>query len=182
MYLKFILLVLCLYVCVSCTLFRYYHASYEFKERTYNPIKKGRIELTVHGETTYSERPGAITSYERAYNKGLNRAKQSIKQFCEGPYIIKTIAEKKENLGTRTDTSYFSDHSSQREHYTQGAYKDYGVADSYNTMSKGLRGRVRGGAYAQSGLDSRYGYSDSHATTQTAPVFREWTDITFQCK
>ncbi len=176
---RYILLFFCLFIGTSCTTFRYYHSNHEFKERTYNPVKRGRIELTVYGETTFSERPGAITNWKRAHEKGLKAVKHSIKQFCEGQYIIKTIAEKKENLGTQTDTSYHSDYSSQRDSYGQGVQSGY---DSGYARSDSLMGKIMGGAYAQSDTSSRYGYSDSHSTTRTAPVFREYTDITFQCK
>ena len=167
---------------VSCTSFRYYHATHEFKERTFNPTKKGRVELNVYEEVTYSERPGAITSWERAYDKGLKATKHSIKQFCKGPYIIKTIAEKKENLGTRTDTSYRSDYSSQQDQYGQGEHKGYEVAMSRPTIAGGFMGKAERGRYAQSDHTLRYGGYDSHSTTQTLPVFRKYTDITFQCK
>ena len=185
MYLKSVMLFFYLFIAVSCTTFRYYHATHEFKERAYNPVKKGRVELTVYGETTFSERPGAITSWQRAHTKGLKAVKSSIKRFCEGKYTINTIAEKKENLGTRTDTSYHSDYSSQRDSYGQGAHSGYGVASgSRNTVSSGggFLNKAMGGAYSQSDSSSKYGHSDSYSTTRTAPVFREYTDITFQCK
>ncbi len=182
MYLKSAMILFHLFIAVSCTTFRYYHATHEFKERAYNPVKKGRVELTVYGETTYSERPGAITSWQRAHKKGLKSVKRSIKNFCEGKYTINTIAEKKENLGTRTDTSYHSDYSSQRDSYGQGAHSGYG-AGSRNTGAGGsLISKAIGGVYSQSDSSSKHGHSDSYSTTRTAPVFREYTDITFQCK
>lgn len=183
MYLKAVMLFLYLLISVSCTTFRYYHATHEFKERAYNPVKKGRVELTVYGETTYSERPGAITSWQRAHKKGLKSVKRSIKQFCEGKYIINTITEKKENLGTRTDTSYHSDYSSHRDSYGHGAHSDYGMSDSRNTVSGGdLINKAMGGVYSKSDSASKYGHSDGYSTTRTAPVFREYTDIIFRCK
>ena len=174
---KYALLFLCFFVGTSCTTFRYYHANYQFKEKTYNPVKKGRVELTVYGENTFSERPGAITSWQVAHKKGLTAAKQSIKQFCEGDYMIKTIAEKKENLGTKTDTAYRNDYRSQ-----QDSYRD-GVGVNQNTRRTGLLGKMqRAAVYMESDSSSEYGSSDGYSTSRTAPVFREYTDITFQCK
>ena len=184
---KYVLLFLCFFVGTSCTTFRYYHANYQFKEKTYNPVKKGRVELTVYGENTFSERPGAITSWQVAHKKGLTAAKQSIKQFCEGDYMIKTIAEKKENLGTKTDTAYRSDYRSQQDSYRGGAHNVH-----TNVMGKmigkvGRRGGTYGrkdtyGTYAEADTSSEHGSSDGYSTSRTAPVFREYTDITFQCK
>ncbi len=190
MYLKSVLFFSSLLFCVSCTTFHYYYPSHEFKKRTYNPVKKGLIELNVYGEMSYSERPGHITSWSVAHKKGLQNVKQSIKNFCEGKYMIKAIVEKKENMGTRSDTSYHSNYSAYKDRYRSGAYGGgtvaSGVGDSISTG--GYRGgqynsmNTYGGRYAGSDNTVETGDRNAHSTTRTMPVFREYTDITFQCK
>ena len=195
MYLKAVFLVIFFLIFTSCTTFRYYYPSHEFKERVYNPVKKGLVEMTIHSESTFSERPGHITSYGAAHRRGLKRVKRSIGQFCEGSYFIKKVVEKKENMGTRSDTSYHSDYSTHTDRYRRGAYGGGDVASASAggvRASAGPHGAVSstnnfmqktfGGGYASSDNTRESGDQSAYSTTRTMPVFRKYTHVTFQCK
>ena len=186
MYIKSFLLLICLFVCASCTTFRYYYPSHEFKERAYNPVKKGRVEMSVQEQMTYSERPGHITSWGVAHDRGLKRAKQSISEFCDGKFMIKTVVEKKENMGVRSDTSYSSNYRTDKDKYNTGAYgKGSQALSGHNMTVAGMRKNILSnafGGYVDSGNEVETGNENAYSTTRTAPIFRKYTDITFQCK
>ena len=183
---KSFLLFICLIMCVSCTTFHYYYPSHEFKEREYNPVKKGLVELNVHKEVTFSERPGNITSWRRAHDKGLSNVKRSIAKFCEGEFFIKKIVEKKENMGTRSDTSYHSDYKTDRDRYSTGAYgRGAQTSSGHGMTAGGMRQDILSnafGGYVDSDNTTETGNQSGYSTTRTAPVFRRYTNITFQCK
>ena len=65
MYAKSFLLFICLFICASCTTFHYYYPSHEFKERVYNPVKKGLVELNIHKENNLFRAAG--TYHEPEY-------------------------------------------------------------------------------------------------------------------
>ncbi len=186
MYWKSFLLLIFLFVCASCTTFRYYYPSHEFKEREYNPVKRGRVEMSVREQMTYSERPGHITSWSVAHDRGLKRAKRSISEFCEGKYMIKKVVEKKEDMGTRSDTSYHSHYRTDRDQYRTGAYGRGAQASSgHDLTAAGMRKNIINsafGGYADSDRERETGNQNAYSTTQTSTVYRRYTDITFQCK
>lgn len=195
MYLKMIPLFIFFLSFTACTTFYYYYPSHEFKKRTYNPVKKGLVEMTINSQSTFSERPGHITSYGEAHRRGLKSVKNSIGQFCEGNYFIKDVVEKKENMGTRSNTSYHSNYSSNTDRYRRGAYGGgsvasasaggarasagpYGAVSSTNSFMQ----KAFGGGYASSDNTRESGGQDAYSSTRTMPVFRKYTHITFQCK
>ena len=195
MYLKAILLFIFFLIFTSCTTFNYYYPSHEFKKRTYNPVKKGLIEMNISSESTFSERPGHIASYGEAHRRGLKSVKGSIGQFCEGDYLIKNVVEKKENMGTRSDTAYHSNYSANTDRYKEGAYGGgsaasasaggvrasagpYGAVSSTNNLVQ----KAFGGGYASADNTRESGDQNAFSSTRTMPVFRKYTHITFQCK
>ena len=186
MYMKSFILFVSLFICSSCTTFHYYYPSHEFKKRIYTPVKKGLVEMNIRSEATYSERPGHITSRNEAHRRGLKRVKSSIGQFCEGKYLIKKVEEKKENLGTRSDTSYHGSYRTDKGRHRQGAYGRGSQTASGDDMTvSGMRKSIMSntfGGYMDSGGETERGDQDAYSTTRTAPVFRRYTNITFQCK
>jgi len=180
---------------ISCTTYRYYHSSHEFKQKVYQPVKKGLIELSVHEEVTYSEKPGAITSWSIAHDRGVKNAEGSIKNFCEGDYLIHSVVQKKENMGTKSDTSFHSSYNENKDRYQTNTYGNKSSSKFLNasemisnirgdvlSSSRGKRRQMSEGYSAGRDSQNTIGQQDAHTSTRTMPVFRKYTNINFQCK
>lgn len=101
-----------------------YKPSHRFMDQTYQPVKKGVVELEVHKELVLANSEG-IKSRGRAYKVGRNNVKRSIKNFCKGKFSIQNISREKEQTGVEsiTSTTKNSDTSGQFSVVDSGGYE-----------------------------------------------------------
>ena len=89
-------------------------------------------------------------------------------------------------MGTRSDTAYHSNYRSDKDKYRTGAYgKGAQTASGHGVTVAGTRQNIMSnvfGGYVDSGNETETGNQNAYSSTRTAPVFRIYTNITFQCK
>ena len=66
-------------------------------ERHYTPKKKGAAMVVIFPMVVARPSEGPQTKQE-AYKKGLEIAKKSMKEFCEGPFTISNISTQQANI------------------------------------------------------------------------------------
>ena len=84
-----------------------YYVQHWFAEREYQPVKKGKIEMIVR-EKAFPVSSSNVVTWQEAYDKGMKDIEESIKQFCDGKFILQKISEEKDRIATMYDTTHSS--------------------------------------------------------------------------
>ena len=163
----------CFFVFPACTTM--YTPSYRYVDRTYQPEKKGLVQLEA-GEYFAFVNAEGIRSREEAYRMGLINVKQSIKRFCGGKFSIQNISRKRERDGTKTVKSTVQDTNS-------FGHFDIAAGSSYKTQHPK---RKYGVVYEPPAVSHGHTQESSRGSVQeysrTKPVYREYELISFRCQ
>ena len=188
----YLLLFLLCFSLISCKTL--YYPTQEFTKKSYKPVKKGTIELTVMPKTVSAfSSPTDLYDYGTAYRRGEKYVKRSMQDFCKGKYDILSAVKKKEQIRmeTHTSTSSYFDSDTRRSDLSQ----DVDVLQVHQPRTRVYRGRRGQRVYVQPapqvrvrqgtqnvGHESQSGSMHGGSSTITQPVYRRYTKFKFQCK
>ena len=176
-----------------------YYPTQDFTKKSYKPLKKGTLELTVRSKlvSAFSD-PIHLFDYDTAYRKGEREIKSSMQSFCGGAYQILSAIKKKEKIRMETHSSTSTHYHSNTHHSDFSQNIVAGPKPKIHNYYKGRKriynrkGRRRAykrptqnlllGTQNSTGHEWQSGSAHGGSSTITQPVYRRYTEFHFQCQ